>query len=163
MPWDEPSCDLRPWLRNFAVSSAVGLAAVFAVAIFVLPTSDSPDGGQPLEPNIASPITSPVISPQFTRTPGRPTTFNPQVMASQRNTMRMTSSQPQSPLIPTQAHTLTPWSSIDLEDLHTIIGLRETNEQLRTVVNQLREENHLLKQQLDTTTSMTKDQGGADK
>jgi len=163
MPWDETSWGLKPWLRNFVLSSAVGLAVVLVIAIFVLPTSDSQFEKLTMEPNVTGPVTTdPATSLSINRMPSRPTIFNLPVRTPSSGTIHMTSSQPRSPLIPTQTNTLTPWSSTDLEDLNTIIGLRESNEQLRTLVNQLRVENRLLKRQLDTTTSVTKDQGVED-
>lgn len=136
-PWHEEKSDRGAWLRNFGAATAVGLAAVLALAMFfgpVSPTVQSSRSG-----DLAG-VTD--RRPLFQPAPGG--LYRP---ASQRlvSTGGIAGGRTVSGMLDRG------WSGSSNQDALTIRRLRAENAQLRNVLLQYQRANELMRTRLDTS------------
>ncbi len=163
LPWDEPSWSLRPWLRNFGLATAAGLAAVVAVAMLILPVPEARDGGGSGDPpsiggtivvEASAETSDGIAAVDSTRrpfiTPTRPwfTPGGPHLVDT---------SERDRPRVPTRTNLGIGWTGNHLVDLRTITDLRGRNRQLRENLRHLHTEYDLLKRQLDSAKPLPVD------
>lgn len=141
-PWTETSNDRWSWFRNFGAATAMGLAAVLAVAVFLGPLD------QPAGPGQQATIAAPTVS----RTLG-----SDRLPLDSRLSPGISLGRPVSSGSPFQtgrsrARVLdNGWSGQDLEDLRTIYRLKTENEKLGQMLFHTQRQVQMLRAKLDST------------
>ena len=142
-PWQEEKVDRWVWMRNFGAATAVGLAAVLALAMFYGP-----------------------VGPRFNGSPTMTRTESSLLMAG--NTDRRSLFQPRTGglyqsgvqnLVSAGGNTISRgngsldrgWSGSNTEDLYTIGRLRLENQRLNSMLLQYQRANAMMRAHLDTS------------
>lgn len=135
-PWQEDvAVDRWNWLRNFGAATAVGLAAVLALAMFLGPVEQPND-----------------ITPLAANTSDRRPLFQPgNGGLSRPGTRQMVSTAGQIAPRRATAYLDRGWSGANTEDLKTIGRLRAENQRLANMLLQYQQANEMLRTQLDTS------------
>ncbi len=142
-PWQEEKVDRWVWLRNFGAATAVGLAAVLALAMFFGPVGQVNSSG-PLAVRSAS---DSVTAAQSDRRP----LFQPSNGGLSRQGVQSMVSTGGSGVSGRGGYLDRGWSGSNTEDLHTIGRLRLENQRLNFRLLQYQRANAIMRAQLDTS------------
>ena len=141
-PWSEQPADRWGWFRNFGAATAMGLAAVLALAVFLGPLGEPTDSRSPVQSQILGsdrlPLDNRLSMPSGL---GRPVSA---ISPFQQNV-------PQSRIIDRG------WSGQNLEDLRTINRLKAENEKLGKMVIHSQRQLQMMRAQLDSTDKKSLD------
>ena len=145
-PWQDPEPDRWHWWRNFGASTAVGLAAVLALAMVFGPVERvRPSATRTAGPAIATSNTDRL--PLFQ--PGNGGLYQPAARPVSLNQRPSTGTR----------FVETGWTGTATEDLKTIRRLRDENRRLSNLLIQYQRQNERLRAQLDTSGTRALDLG----
>lgn len=144
-PWQDGRAERGAWWRNFSAASAVGLAAVLAVAMMAGPRE--PQSGAPGGP-------APLLAVEPAASGGDRLELDPRFGWSGLGTasgQRQVSAGPAAPLLGERPAWLDRgWTYRSVDDLRNLARMQQENRQLRTQVLQMQRQLRGLQTQLDT-------------
>ena len=154
-PWAETDHDKWRWFRNFGAAAAMGMAAVLALAVFVGPVG-GPDEGLNIP---GAPGPSEVVQ---TTAGGAGNSDRLPLSFSPSRGGGLYSPGIQRPVsvggsVPVGSGFDRGWAGHDVEDLRTILRLRNENDQLNRVLFQQQQIIRGMRTQLDSTNAKTLD------
>jgi len=149
-PWSEKTTDRWLWLRNFGAATAVGLAAVLALAMVFGPVDSVPTKATPTSRLAAADESvTPLIA-----TSDRRSLFQQGSGGLYRTgAPRLVSTYDSRGLVTAGSVVNSHWSGPSTADLQLISHLRRQNDQLRMQLNQYQRAAASLRAQLDTSTA----------
>jgi len=142
-PWQEEKVDRWVWLRNFGAATAVGLAAVLALAMFFGPTGQGTSGNQFASRNASQPV----AAVQSDRRP----LFQPGNGGLSRSGVQSMVSTSGGGSTSRNGYLDRRWSGSSTPDWQTIGRLRQENQRLTIRLLQYQRANAMMRAQLDTS------------
>lgn len=145
-PWHEEKVDRWVWLRNFGAATAVGLAAVLALAMFFGPVGSGSNPGPVASRSAAGSTAESAVAANTDRRP----LFQPRSGGLYRTGVQTTVSAAGRSVSGGANYLDRGWAGTSTEDLHTIGRLRLENQRLNIRLLQYQRANAMMRAQLDT-------------
>jgi len=142
-PWQSETADRWAWLRNFGAATAVGLAAVLALAMFFGPETTGLGPARIAQRNDSSPVTATASDRRALFQPGNGGLYR-------STTQRLVSGDGRT-VDGGSAYLGRSWAGPNTEDLITIRRLNVENRRLNNLMLQYQRSNTMLRAQLDTS------------